>query len=172
MNPMIQIYQAESEQDLEQAEQLNLEYLSWCVEESQSRLGETLDLKGLLGNSQVDRKAFMAESGRLLLARTDGLVGGIACLKKIRDDTCEIKRMFVRPQFRGRKIGENLLSRLIVEAMGIGYSRMLLDSDPYMTNAHSMYRSMGFAETEPYAEAEMDGDDYSRHMIYMELILK
>ena len=80
--------------------------------------------------------------------------------------------MYVRPDFRGKKIGEQLLYKLIDEAKIIGYSKILLDSDPYMSNANSIYRAMGFVETEAYPEAEMDGDEYSRHMIFMELAQK
>ena len=169
---MIEITQAKTEEDLEQANQLNWEYLSWCVEESRNRLGEELDIDALFGHSQTDQEAFMSDTGRLLLAKEHGVTGGIACLKKIREDICEIKRMYVQPEFRGKKIGEQLLSRLIEEAKVIGYSKILLDSDPYMSKAHSIYRAMGFVETEPYSEAEMDGDEYSQHMIYMELILR
>ena len=168
---MIEITQAITEEEIKMADQLNWEYLSWCVDESQSRLGEELDINELYRHSKNDQEAFLADAGRLLLAKENGVIGGMACLKRIREDTCEIKRMYVQPAFRGKKIGEQLLSRLIEEAKVIGYSKVLLDSDPYMAKAHAIYRSMGFVETEPYAEAEMDGDDYSRHMIYMELNL-
>ena len=169
---MVEITQAVTKEEVDRADRLNREYLSWCVGEARSRLGEELDINELYSHSKADQEAFMANTGRLLLAKENGVVGGIACLKKIRKDTCEIKRMYVQPQFRGKKIGEKLLCRLIEEAKEIGYSKILLDSDPYMSNAHSIYRSLGFVETEPYAEAEMDGDDYSRHMIYMELKLR
>ena len=168
---MVKIFQAKTDDEIAIANQLNREYLSWCVEESRRLLGEEIDLEALYSHSLEDQDAFMSETGRLLLAREDGITGGIACLKKIRDDTCEIKRMYVQPQLRGKKIGEQLLSKLIGEARKIGYSKMLLDSDPYMSKAHSIYRSLGFVETAPYPEAEMDGDDYARHMIYMELDL-
>ncbi len=169
---MVEIFQASTDEEIESANQLNREYLSWCVDESKRLLGEDVDMEELYSHSLQDQEAFMSNTGRLLLAREGGVIGGIACLKKIRGDTCEIKRMYVQPQFRGKKIGEKLLSRLIDEAREIGYAKILLDSDPYMSNAHSIYRSMGFVETAPYPEAEMDGDDYARHMIYMELSLK
>ena len=54
----------------------------------------------------------------------------------------------------------------------IGNAKILLDSDLYMSKAHSIYRSMGFVETDPCPETQMDGDDYACHMIYMELSLK
>ena len=169
---MIKISQARTNEDLEEVNQLNWEYLSWCVEESKNRLGEELDIDELYNHSLSDQSAFMAETGRLLIAKEEGVAGGIACLKKLREDTCEVKRMYVKPGFRGNRIGELLLSRLIDEAKVIGYSRILLDSDPYMTKAHSIYRAMGFVETDPYPEAEMDEDEYSQHMIYMELALQ
>ncbi len=101
----------------------------------------------------------------------DGEVAGIACLKKIRDDAGEIKRMYVRPRYRGRNLGELLVAELVEAAKTIGYAKVLLDSDPYMGRAHAIYRRLGFVETEPYPEAEMDGDEYARHMVFMELRL-
>ena len=169
---MIEIIQATSEEEIEMADQLNWEYLSWCVDESQDRLGEELDINELYSHSKIDQESFLADTGRLLLAKENEVIGGMACLKKIRKSTCEIKRMYVQPAFRGKRIGEQLLFRLVEEAKEIGYSKVLLDSDPYMSKAHTIYRAMGFVETEPYAEAEMEGNDYSRHMIYMELNLK
>ena len=114
----------------------------------------------------------MAETGRLLIAKEEGVAGGIVCLKKLRDDTCEVKRMYVKPGFRGKRTGEQLLSKLVDEAKVIGYSRILLDSDLYMTKAHSIYQAMGFVETDSYPEVKMDGDEYSQQMIYMELALQ
>ena len=168
---MIEISQAQSDEDLKRVNQLTLEYLNWCVEETRNRLGEKLDVDVLYGHSLSDQEAFMSDTGRLLLAKEGGVVAGIACLKKLREDICEIKRMYVQPQIRGKKIGELLLSKLIEEARFIGYSKVFLDSDPYMDKAQSLYRAMGFVETLPYPEAEMDGDNYSQHMIYMELVL-
>ena len=92
-------------------------------------------------------------------------------MKKILDNVSEVKRLYVRPNFRGKKIGEKLISRLIEEARAIGYSKILLDSDPYMSSAHNLYKAMGFVETPPYAESEVDGDEYAQHIIYMELVL-
>ena len=168
---MIEINQAKSKEDIERANQLNREYLSWCVEEARRLLDEELNLDELYGHSLADQDAFLADTGRLLVAKIDGKIGGTACLKGIRNNACEIKRMYVQPDFRGRRLGHKLVSRLIEEAKEIGYSLMLLDSDPYMSNAHSIYREFGFVDTNPYPEAEMDGNNYSKHMVYMELRL-
>jgi GNAT superfamily N-acetyltransferase len=169
---MVEITRAVTEEELEKANQLNWEYLSWCIDQSRDLLGGELDINEHYKNSLNDQTAFLADTGRFLLAKECGIIGGTACLKKIRDDSCEIKRLYVHPEFRGRKVGEKLVARLIQEAKIIGYSRILLDSDPYMTKAHSIYRSFGFIETEPYSESEMDGTEYAKNMIYMELLLR
>lgn len=168
---MIEICQATTEEDLEKVNQLNWEYLSWCIEQYRILIGEEPDINKYYAHSLADQESFMSETGRLLLAKENDEIGGVACLKKIRNDTCEIKRLYVQPMFRGKKLGEKLVSRLIDEARAIGYSKILLDTDPYMTKAHSIYRSFGFVETKPYSESEMDGDEYSQHMMYMELNL-
>ena len=113
----------------------------------------------------------MSDTGRLFLAKVKGADAGIACLRKLRAEVCEVKRMYVRPIFRGKKIGKLLLSKLIEEARTIGYSKILLDSDSYMVNAHTVYKAMGFVETLRYPESKMSGYHYSQHMIYMEMVL-
>ena len=168
---MIEISQLETEEELEKVNQLNWEYLEWCAAQARDSLGEHIDINKYYKNSLNDQAAFLTESGRLLLAKEGGEIGGIICLKKIRDDVSEVKRLYVRPGFRGKKIGEKLISRLVEEARAIGYSKILLDSDPYMSSAHNLYKAMGFVETAPYSESEVD-DEYAQHMIYMELVLR
>ncbi|MCD4675137.1 MAG: GNAT family N-acetyltransferase, partial [Desulfobacula sp.] len=82
----------------------------------------------------------------------------------------EIKRMYVRPGHRGKKIGQNLLGQLIQSAREIGCSKVLLDSARFMTNAHALYQSAGFTEVDIYSETEMT-KNFQDHMIYMELKL-
>ena len=169
---MIEISHAATEEDLEKVNQLNWEYLEWCVDQAQKSLGEQLDINKYYKNSLIDQTSFLTESGRLLLAKEGEEIGGIICLKKIRDNVGEVKRLYVRPDFRGRKIGEKLIFKLIEEAKAIGYFKILLDSDPYMVSAHQLYRAMGFVDTTPYAESEVGGDEYAQHMVYMELVLR
>jgi GNAT superfamily N-acetyltransferase len=168
---MIGISHVLSDEDLMKVNQLTLEYLQWCVEEARIRLGEELDVDVLYKHALSDQKSFMSDTGRLFLAKVEGADAGIACLRKLREEVCEVKRMYVRPLFRGKKIGELLLSRLIEEARTIGYSKVLLDSDSYMVKAHAVYKAMGFVETLRYPESKMSGYDYAQHMIYMEMVL-
>jgi GNAT superfamily N-acetyltransferase len=103
-------------------------------------------------------------------SRWYGEVVGLACTKRIREDIGEIKRMYVRPEFRRRGIGRALLEVLIAEAREIRYPRMRLDSARFMAEAHSLYRSVGFQEIEPYPESEIP-EEFRQYWIFMELRL-
>jgi GNAT superfamily N-acetyltransferase len=77
---------------------------------------------------------------------------GVGCLQKLRPDTAEIKRMFVRPSTRGRGIGRLLLDRLVAEAHELGHDQVLPDSSRFMHAAHRLYRSVGFNAIFEYLE--------------------
>lgn len=76
-----------------------------------------------------------------------------------------MKRMYVRPEARGRAVGRALAKRIIAEARAIGYSRMLLDTLPFMTTAIRLYESLGFGRRAAYNDTPFAG------MIYMEILL-
>ena len=104
--------------------------------------------------------------GRLLLAVSDGQGFGCVALHKIDDDTCEMKRLYVRPQFRGKGLGKALAERVIVEAREIGYKKLRLDTvEPMMRTAVAMYIRLGFGEIAPYRRNPIEG------ALYMELKL-
>ena len=88
-------------------------------------------------------------------------------MRRIQKDVCEIKRLYVRPEFRRRGIGRALLEKLIAEAQEIGYPTVRLDSTRFMGAAHSLYRSVGFYEIEPYAESEIP-PEFRQHWVFME----
>jgi len=79
-------------------------------------------------------------------------------MRKIAPDTCEIKRLFVRPEFRGQGLGGQLAETMIREARQLGYERMRLDTlPPRMSGAIALYRSLGFTEIEPYYDHPVPG---------------
>ena len=99
-------------------------------------------------------------AGRLLLALADARPAGCIALRKIENDICEMKRLFVRPEFQSLKIGRMLAEKIIDEARAAGYARMRLDTLPVMTRAQSLYAALGFREIPPYRENPIPGVRY------------
>ena len=100
--------------------------------------------------------------GRLYLAYCDGEPAGCIGLRKIDDKNCEMKRLYVRPQFRGQQIGNQLIQKIIADAVEIGYSHMLLDTLPFLESALHMYRKFGFYEIESYNDSPMSSSIFMR----------
>ncbi|MGC1107420.1 MAG: GNAT family N-acetyltransferase [Candidatus Acidiferrales bacterium] len=89
-------------------------------------------------------------SGRLLVAFDGDEVAGCGALRRLEDDVCEMKRLYVRPEHQGKALGAGLANALIEQAREADYARMRLDTMPSMARAISMYRSLGFQEIAPY----------------------
>ncbi|MFX0113568.1 MAG: GNAT family N-acetyltransferase [Candidatus Hodarchaeota archaeon] len=104
--------------------------------------------------------------GRLLLAYHKSQLAGCVALRKFAKQICEMKRLFVRPQFRGKGIGRELAVLVIKEAKEIGYTRMRLDTLPSMNEAIDLYHSLGFKEIDAYRHNPVPGT------LFLELILE
>jgi GNAT superfamily N-acetyltransferase len=117
------------------------------------------ELAGLPGH-------YAPPGGRLLLAEYDGQLAGCVALHKWEDGVCEMKRLYLRPSFRGKGLGRAIAEKIIAEARSIGYRRMRLDTiEPLMKDAVEMYRKLGFREIAPYRSNPIAG------AMYMELQL-
>lgn len=101
----------------------------------------------------------------LLLAKDGDRPMGAVALKKHSDDVCEMKRLFVYPDYHGRGLGEALSIRLMDEAKKLGFKKMLLDSLRRLEAAVALYRKLGFEEVEPYNFNPEDD------VVYMERVL-
>jgi putative acetyltransferase len=88
--------------------------------------------------------------GTIILAYLDETPAGCVALRKLEDKTCEMKRLYVKPECRGKGIGRALVEAVIVHARQIGYASMKLDTLGSMKEANELYASLGFAECGPY----------------------
>lgn len=103
--------------------------------------------------------------GGLFLARRGAEFIGCVGFRRLAEDTCEMKRLYVRPGGRGSALGRRLAVTVIEAARAAGYRRMVLDSLPSMTAAQGLYRSLGFETIRPYYDNPTEG------VVYMALNL-
>jgi ribosomal protein S18 acetylase RimI-like enzyme len=151
--------QAKSPAEIAQARELFLEYaqslgFSLCFQNFDQ------ELASLPGH-------YAPPEGRLLLATYEDELAGCVALHQLEPGICEMKRLYLRPQFRGKGLGRILADTIIAEARQIGYHQMRLDTvGPVMKDAVAMYRKIGFQEIAPYCANPMAG------ALYMELDLQ
>lgn len=91
------------------------------------------------------------------LERMEGQIGGCAGLRKIDEGVCEMARLFIRPQFRGRGLGRRMAADLLQKAQEMGYRTVRLHTLPSMREATALYRTLGFEEIPPYGENPVEG---------------
>jgi ribosomal protein S18 acetylase RimI-like enzyme len=143
------IVQAHSEEDIQQARELFRAYAA-SLDFDLSFQNFEQELAELPG-------AYAPPMGRLLMAIVEGQIAGCVALRPLQPGVCEMKRLYLRPAFRGKALGRRLIEALIAEARQIGYERMRLDTVPSMVAAIDLYRSLGFQEIEPYTPNPVTG---------------
>ena len=94
--------------------------------------------------------------GRLYLSLWEGEAAGCIALRKLDEQRCEMKRLYVRPAFRGHKIGDALVDRILQDARAIGYRHVLLDTLPFLESAIHMYQKRGFYEIPCYNDSPVE----------------
>jgi len=146
---MIQIREALVPEELPVVRELFQEYeaslnVDLCFQ------GFAEELAGLPGK-------YSSPNGGIWLAVDGENVAGCIALRPLDADRAEMKRLFVRPAFRGSGAGRKLVEHLLVKAAEVGYRRVCLDTLPTMTGAITLYRTLGFTEIEPYYSNPVHG---------------
>jgi putative acetyltransferase len=155
---MIEIFQAETAEQIEDVRAIFREYEAW--------LGLDLCFQGFEDELQNLPGRYAQPDGRLFLASVDEKLAGCIALRKLEDDICEMKRLYLRDEFRGVGLGNTMIERLIEEVRVIGYKKMRLDTyPPKMGKAVKLYESHGFTVISPYYENPHEG------VLFMELVL-
>ena len=147
----MRIVQANTQEDIDSARTLFTEYaagigISLCFQNFDR------ELNNLPGD-------YAPPDGRLLLAKDDDdQIAGCIAMRKLGPGVCEMKRLFVRPAYRGTGLGRVLVNTLIDEARKLGYTHMRLDTLPgRMDKAIALYQAIGFVDIEPYYENPVEG---------------
>lgn len=148
--------------------ELNLEYVSWGMAEFDRAFG--VSAEDVFGMSAREYVATFTDkvcgetppAGLFYLVKVNGHLAGMGGLRCLREGLAEIKRIYVRPEFRGIKLGERILVRLLEDARSFGYPRICLESGPFMKSAHRLYEQNGFTDCPAYEGAEVPAQLYNR----------
>ncbi len=152
MNLDLTIIAAQEPQHIPEVRAMFREYADW--------LGFDLCFQGFESELAGLPGAYAPPAGRLFLARCDDAWAGCIGLRPFEREVCEMKRLFVRPAFRGRGLGRGLTTRLIDEARLGGYALMRLDTIHTMTAANTLYERLGFRDIAPYRPNPIEGARY------------
>ncbi len=154
----LNISEAATHADIELAKMLFAEYAD--------SLGFDLSFQGFDDELRSFPGDYARPKGCLLLATCEGRTAGCVALRPLEERICEMKRLYVRPEFRGEGIGRALAEAVIRQARELGYSHMRLDTVPSMEAARALYASLGFEPTGSYRYNPIRG------AVFMELKLR
>jgi len=169
-NGTLQIAPIETAEQLAHYRTLTEEFKAWDITMTREQGLDLTELLNIGYHAPVTGfpEEFAAPEGRLLLASYDAQPAGCGALRKLAPTVGEIKRVYVRPAFRGKGIARALMSTLLADARTIGYTSVRLATAGFMTEAQALYRSFGFQVIAPYYEVP---DAFKATEIFMELVL-
>ncbi len=166
---MITVVQVTTAVQRDHARELMWAYLQWANAKNQEEFGISFDIQAMLEHDLASPE-FLPPGGALLLAYAAGVPAGCVCLRTIGPGSAEVKRLYVHPTHRRHGIGRRLAAAVVEQARAAGCDTLRLDSPTYMSDAHALYRALGFRKVRPYAESEIPADYHDR-WLFMELPL-
>lgn len=148
--------------------ELNVEYISWVFLEIDKLFG--VQFERIMGMPASDYVPSVIEKvcdkpppeGIFYLISVDGKLAGMGGLRGLNPSQAEVKRIYIRPEFRGMSLGEQVLERLLCDARAFGYERACLDTAPFMKSAHRIYENNGFVDRPPYEGVEVPPEFHAR----------
>jgi ribosomal protein S18 acetylase RimI-like enzyme len=153
--------------------QLNIEFITWIAD--QFRVNYQLDAASNIGqtipeyvNTHLPELTSLAPpDGIIYLLRDEGNIVGMGAIRKLSNEIGEIKRMYIRPLYRGRGYGKQMLNILLEAGRELGCSAFRLETSKFMTVAQHIYKSVGFTERDEYPESETPAV-LRRYQVFME----
>ena len=148
--------------------QLNVEYLSWVFTGIEDLFGVPADqIVGMSASEYVPSVIDKVcgdppPKGIFYLVNVDNKLAGMGGVRFLRTGVAEIKRIYFRPEFRGMKLGELMLSRLLADAGAFGYQSVCLDTALFMKSAHRLYETNGFSDCPAYEGVEVPSEFHGR----------
>lgn len=150
---------------IDEIKELFLEYTEMLVENDPD-FARYLMLQNYDSELEHLEDKYGLPDGRLYIVKVKNEAIGCIGLRKINDESCEMKRLYVRPEFRGHKIANKLVEMIIDDAKRIGYKSMLLDTLPFLDGAINLYEKFGFYEIKSYNNSPMDTSIYMKLDLY------
>lgn len=138
----------------------DLVYIKELFLEYAESLGVDLSFQGFKEELKSLPGKYQEPEGCIILASVEDAPAGCVALRKINNEICEMKRLYVRSQFRSLGLGKQLTNLIVEKARELGYEYLRLDTLPSMKIAQEMYREMGFYEIEPYIYNPVEGTRY------------
>ncbi|OOG51402.1 GNAT family N-acetyltransferase [Rhodanobacter sp. C01] len=149
MSDPITLVSVESQEQAATARELFLEYAT--------AIGVDLEYQGFAAELAALPSPYVPPHGTLLIARINDETAGCIALRRLDEQTGEMKRLYVRPAFRSWGLAKRLIGELAQTARRAGYTTLRLDTLPSMTAAQGLYRSLGFSEIPAYNSAHLPG---------------
>lgn len=147
-------------------EHLETEYFTWVNGELGTEFGIRLEVGAMIARDLDELETYLPPRGALFVAVDHGDLVGMIFLAPVRDDTAQIRRMYVQAGHRRQGLGGALFRAAVAAARDIGYARVLLESPRSWAGAHAVYEAHGFKQVAPYPESEVPVH-LRRYWIYM-----